>query len=274
MGTLVLLHAHPDDESMTTGGTIARAHAEGHRVVLVVATGGEHGESPDDLAEGETLTDRRRRETEASAAVLGVDRLVWLGYQDSGMTGWEQNGDPRSFLAAPLDEAAGALAGVLREEHADVLTSYDWHGNYGHPDHIKVHHVGARAAELVADDLPALRVFEATMNRDAMARWFAEAAEQGMQIDPGGDGEEWDPNGPADDGNPFGMPEAELTLEVDVSEYLAQKRASIACHRSQVTDSAFFLEMPEEAFARAFSAEWYIERGAPAGLATGWFFDS
>ena len=274
MGTLVLLHAHPDDESMTTGGTIARAHAEGHRVVLVVATGGEHGEAPDDLAEGETLTDRRRRETEASAAVLGVDRLVWLGYHDSGMTGWEQNGDPRSFMAAPVDEAAGKLADLLREERADVLTSYDWHGNYGHPDHVKVHHVGARAAELVAGELPGLRVLEATMNRDAMARWFAEAIEQGIEIDPNGDGEEWDPNGPADDGNPFGMPEAELTLEVDVAPFLAQKRASIECHRSQVTDSAFFLEMPEESFARAFSVEWYIERGAPAGMVRGWIFDS
>jgi LmbE family N-acetylglucosaminyl deacetylase len=274
MGTLVLLHAHPDDESMTTGGTIARAHEEGHRVVLVVATGGEHGESPDDLAPGETLTDRRRAETEASAAVLGVDRLVWLGYHDSGMNGWEQNGDPRSFNSAPLDEAAGRLADVLREERAGVLTSYDWHGNYGHPDHVKVHQVGARAAELVADDLPGLRVFEATMNRDAMVRWFQEAKAQGIRLAPeGAEDEDFDPSQPMDDGNPFGMPESELTLEVDVQPYLARKRASIECHRSQVTDSAFFLDMPEEAFATAFSSEWFVERGAPAGLRRGWIFD-
>jgi LmbE family N-acetylglucosaminyl deacetylase len=274
MGTLVLLHAHPDDESMTTGGTIARAHDEGHRVVLVVATGGEHGERPDDLAPGETLTDRRRTETEASAAVLGVDRLVWLGYHDSGMSGWEQNGDPRSFKAAPLDEAAGRLVDVLREERADVLTSYDWHGNYGHPDHVKVHQVGARAAELVAADLPALRVFEATMNRDAMVRWFEEAKAQGIRLAPeGAEEEDFDPSQPMDDGNPFGTPEAELTLQVDVTPYLARKRASIECHRSQVTDSAFFLAMPEEAFSTAFSSEWFIERGAPAGLRSGWILD-
>jgi LmbE family N-acetylglucosaminyl deacetylase len=273
MGVLVCLHAHPDDESMTTGGTIARAKAEGHRVVLVVATGGEHGEVPDDLAADETIVARRRAETERSAAVLGVDRVVWLGYRDSGMTGWEQNGDPDSFVSADVDEAAGRLATVLREEAADVLTSYDWHGNYGHPDHVKVHHVGARAAELVKADLPALRVYEATMNRDAMGRFFAEAVAQGMALDPDGTGEEWDPNGPADDGNPFGTPEAELTHEVDVSPYVALKRASIGCHRSQATDSAFFLDMPEDSFARAFSTEWFIERGAPAGLSRRWLFD-
>ena len=133
MGTLVCFHAHPDDEAISTGGTIAQAAAEGHRVVLVVATNGDHGEVPDDLAPGETLVDRRRTETAASAAALGIDRVVWLGYTDSGMTGWEQNADPNSFMQADVDEAAGRLAEVLREEQADVLTTYDWHGNYGHP---------------------------------------------------------------------------------------------------------------------------------------------
>ena len=148
MATLVCLHAHPDDEALSTGGTMARASAEGHRVVLVVATNGEHGEVPEDLRDGETLVDRRRAETEASAAALGIDRVVWLGYTDSGMTGWEQNADPASFLQADVEEAARRVAEVLEEESADVLTTYDWHGNYGHPDHVKVHHVGHRAAEL------------------------------------------------------------------------------------------------------------------------------
>ncbi|MEY2753709.1 MAG: hypothetical protein RJB65_67, partial [Actinomycetota bacterium] len=86
MGTLVCLHAHPDDESIATGGSIARAVDEGHRVVLVVATNGDHGEIPPDLAEGETLVDRRRAETMRSAEVLGIHRVEWLGYADSGMT--------------------------------------------------------------------------------------------------------------------------------------------------------------------------------------------
>jgi LmbE family N-acetylglucosaminyl deacetylase len=259
MGTLVALHAHPDDESLTTGGTLARASAEGHRVVLVVATNGDFGEVPDDLGPGETLVDRRRAETMRSAAALGIHRVVWLGYQDSGMTGWEQNADPLAFVQAPVDEAAERLAAILREEAADVLTTYDWHGNYGHPDHVKVHTVGHRAADLAGT--PSL--FEATINRDAMVAMMA-----------GNDalGADFDPNGPADDGNPVGMPEAELTLRVDVSAYVDRKRESIKSHVSQVTDTGTFLDMPEEIFAVAFGTEWFIERGAPAGIRDGFLF--
>ena len=84
---------------------------------------------------------------------------------------------------------------------------------------------------------------------------------------------DFDPNGPADDGNPFGTPEAELTHAVDVSAYVAQKRAAIACHRSQATDTAFFLEMPEDVFASGFRTEWFIKAGDPPGLRTGWLFE-
>lgn len=258
MGTLVCFHAHPDDEAIQTGGSMARAVAEGHRVVLVVATNGDHGEVPDDLAPGETLVDRRRRESDASAAVLGIHRVAWLDYADSGMTAWDQNEHPESFLQAPLDDAAERLASILRDEQADVLTVYDWHGGYGHPDHIKVHHVGHRAAELAGTP----KVFEATMNRDAIARM--------MSLMPGE--AEFDPEGPSDDGNPFGTPEAEIHLEVDVRAFVAQKRASIACHASQVSDSSFFLSMDETAFEAAFGTEWFIERGAEPGLRQGWLF--
>jgi LmbE family N-acetylglucosaminyl deacetylase len=251
---------------------MARAHAEGHRVVLVVATNGEHGEVPDDLAPGETLVDRRRIETMQSAAALAIDRVVWLGFHDSGMTGWEQNADPHSFLQADLDDAAGRLADILRAESADVLTIYDWHGNYGHPDHIQVNRVGIRAAEMVADELAGLRVFEATINRDAIARMIALAAEAGTAAF-GDEDEDFDPNGPADDGNPFGMSEAELTHEVDVSDYVVAKRSAISSHRSQVTDTGFFLSMSEEMFASAFGKEWFIERGRPPGMHPGWLFD-
>eukprot|EP01041_Mallomonas_annulata_P034928 gene34928-57791_t len=94
---------------------MARAVEEGHRVVLVVATNGDHGEVPDDLAPGETLVDRRRAETAKSAEVLGIHRVAWLDYADSGMTGWAQNDHEHSFHQAPLDEAAERLAAILRE---------------------------------------------------------------------------------------------------------------------------------------------------------------
>jgi LmbE family N-acetylglucosaminyl deacetylase len=264
MGTLVCFHAHPDDESISTGGSIARASAEGHRVVLVVATNGDHGEVPADLAPGETLVDRRRAETERSAAVLGVHRVVWLGYADSGMTGWAQNDHEHSFWQAPVDDAAARLADVLREERADVLTTYDWHGNYGHPDHIQVHRVGHRAAEMAGTPT----VFEATMNRDHIVRMMAMAGELG-----GPDQEEFDPTGPADDGNPFGMSEAELTHAVDVTAFIGAKRDSMRCHRSQITDASFFLEMPDEVFAMGFGTEWFIKVGADHPLRPGWLFE-
>jgi len=288
MATLVCFHAHPDDEAITTGGSMARASDEGHRVVLVVATNGDFGEVPDDLADGETLVDRRRKELMRSAEVLGIHRVVWLGYRDSGMTGWEQNADPESFMQADVDEAAERLAAILREEQAHVLTTYDWHGNYGHPDHVKVHTVGHRAAELAGTP----EVFEATMNRDHVARMMAMAAELGMTTPPPSDPakrndaapegvtdgeplrpEDFDPNAPADDGNPFGMAEAELTHAVDVSAWVARKRESIACHRSQVSDSSFFLQMPEQAFNAGFGTEWFIKRGQAPGLRPGWLFE-
>ena len=166
MATVVFVHAHPDDESTLTSGSMARASAEGHRVVTVIATNGEHGEAPEDLGPDETVADRRRREAEASASALGVARLAWLGYADSGMTGWDQNRHEASFHAADLDEAAGRLAALLDEELADVVVGYDWHGNYGHPDHVKVHHVVRRAVDLVGGPRP--RLLEATMNRDRL----------------------------------------------------------------------------------------------------------
>ncbi len=272
MSTLVCFHAHPDDEAIATGGTMARAASEGHRVVLVVATNGEHGEVPDDLADGETLVERRRAETEASLAALGAHRMVFLGYRDSGMTGWEQNAHPDSFLQADLDQAADQLAAVLREEDADVLTIYDWHGNYGHPDHIKVHTVGHAAADRLFAEGRSLRLLEATMNRDKMVAMIQQAIEAGEIPAVDDNGEPFDPAGPADDGNPFGTPEAELTLSVEVADFVGAKRAAISAHRSQVTDQSFFLQMPDDVFASSFGTEYFIEHGATPPMRDGWIF--
>ena len=150
VSTIVYLHAHPDDEASQTSGSMARAASEGHRVVVVYATNGDHGQVPADLAPGETVVARRRAEAEASSRVIGTARVAWLGYADSGMTGWEQNGHGEALHGADLDEAAGRLAAILDEEDADVLIGYDWHGGYGHPDHVKVHHIAHRAADLAA----------------------------------------------------------------------------------------------------------------------------
>jgi LmbE family N-acetylglucosaminyl deacetylase len=260
MSTIVFCHAHPDDEASQTSGAMARASAEGHRVVVVFATNGDHGEVADDAVEGETVADHRRREAEASAAAIGLARIVWLGYADSGMSGWEQNDADDSFHRADLAEAARRLADVLDEEDADVLVGYDWHGGYGHPDHVKVHHLVHAAAPL-ARRTP--RLLESTMNRTAMSRQFDEAKAAGLEMD-------WSPDDPMDDGNPLGTPEDEITWEVDVSSYLDRKRASLEAHRSQATDIGEFLSLPPEVFARFFGREYYIEPGLEGPMRHGW----
>ncbi|MCU1380287.1 MAG: GlcNAc-PI de-N-acetylase [Acidimicrobiales bacterium] len=248
MATLVCFHAHPDDESIATGGTMAAAAAAGHRVVLVLATRGEHGEVDDGfLDEGETLSGRRERETLASADVLGVATVEFLGYTDSGMMGTPENDLPGSFWTADVDEAAQRLAEILRAEQAEMLTIYDSNGNYGHPDHIQVHRVGVRAAELAGTP----RVYEATVNRDEMRRGMAELAEQGMLPGEAPDFEEFE----------LGVSESVLTTRVDVSDWLQQKRASMRSHASQIAEQSFFLSMPDSAFTSAFGVEWYIHRG-------------
>lgn len=260
MSTIVFLHAHPDDEASGTAGTMRLAADAGHLVVCVYATGGEHGTVPDDLADGETVVDRRRREAETSNRLLGTARVAWLGYADSGMTGWEQNDRAGSFHAAELEEAAGQLAALLDEEDADVVVGYDWHGGYGHPDHVKVHHVVHRAVELAARRP---RHLETTMNRDHLRRLLEQARQAGA-VAPG-EGADWDPDLPADDGNPVGMPEAELHWHVDVRPVLATKRAALTAHASQ-EDVGWMLGMPEDQYAMAFGDEWYLEPGRPDGL--------
>ena len=252
MATLVFFHAHPDDESIATGGTMAMAADAGHRVVLVLGTRGEHGEVADDFLDpGETLGERRTKETLGSAEVLGVARVEFLDYLDSGMMGTPENDAPGAFWQADIDEAAARLAEILREEQADVLTIYDENGNYGHPDHIQVHRIGCRAAELAGTP----RVYEATVNKDEMRRGMEDWATTGEQRDFEMPSEE--------EFESLGMPEHVLTTRIDVSEYLERKKRSMRAHASQIAETSFFLAMPDEAFAQAFGVEWYIRQGVP-----------
>jgi LmbE family N-acetylglucosaminyl deacetylase len=264
MATLVTFHAHPDDEAIACGGTMARAAAEGHRVVLVVATRGEHGEVEDGfLAPGESLADRRAAETLAAAEVLGAARLEFLGYQDSGMMGTPENDAPDSFWQADVDEAAGRLAAILTEERADVLTIYDANGVYGHPDHIQVHRVGLRAAELAGTPT----VYESTMNREAATELLALATEEM-------DTAEAEEAAAGLDLATFGTPAHLLTTAVDVTAHLDRKRRAMAAHASQIAETSFFLKMDDETFRRAWGTEWYVRRGAPEGTREDWLLQS
>jgi LmbE family N-acetylglucosaminyl deacetylase len=220
MATIVSFHAHPDDEALLTGGTLARLAAEGHRVVLVVATAGEAG-----LAAGEppeVLGPRRRAELEASRRALGLARVEVLGFPDSGSATPlrpRPAGTPPRFAELPVDEAAAPLADLLRAEAADVLTTYDAAGGYGHPDHVAVHRVGARAAALAGTPL----VLEATFDRDLFARLVRSLAIV-RRVAPV-------PQLP-DPASAY-TPRRELTHRVDVRAQVPAKLAALRAHASQ-----------------------------------------
>lgn len=246
--TLVTFHAHPDDEAIATGGVMARAADEGHRVVALFATGGELGEVPDGLLrDGETLAQRRLEETRAAAEILGVRRFEFLGYRDSGMAGEPTNDAPGAFAVADVEEAARRVAEILVEESADVLTVYDDRGGYGHPDHIQVHRVGIRAAAIAGTP----RVYEATMNRDHIRALIRARADEMAELEDVPPEEEFD----------IGSPASAITTTVDVRAYTTRKRAAMAAHASQIPAESFFLRMPEDAFREAFGWEWFIRRG-------------
>jgi LmbE family N-acetylglucosaminyl deacetylase len=249
MATAVFFHAHPDDEAITTAGTMAKMAKDGHRVVLVTATRGELGEVPDGLlASGETLADVRDRELGEACRILGVSRREFLGYLDSGMEGDATNADPTCFWQADVEEASRRLADLLDEEGADVLTIYDEHGGYGHPDHVQVYRVGKRAGEMAGT--PA--VFMTTINRDHVRDLMQRAAELGINP-PGGD------EGP--DTDTFGEPASRITTEVDVNDFLDEKKAAMRAHASQIADSSFFLSLPDDIFKLVWGTEWYIAVG-------------
>ena len=171
------------------------------------------------------------------------------------MMGEPTNDDPRSFWQADIDEAAIRLAALLTEVGCDVLTIYDDHGNYGHPDHIQVYRVGRRAGELAGVPL----VFQATMNRDAILRSLRERAADFAELEAEGRGPGIDEN------TDMGSPEALITHAIDVSAFVDHKRRSMRCHESQISPDDFFLAMPIEGFRQAFGTEWFIAEGVSRG---------
>jgi len=256
MATVTFFHAHPDDEAIATGGTMASLADEGHRVVLVTATRGELGEVDEGfLDEGETLAQRREVELADAAGILGAARLAFLGYEDSGMEGEPSAERPGCFATADLDEAAGRLAELLAEEASDVLVVYDEHGGYGHPDHVQVHRVGMAAAERASTPV----VYMATMDRDFMTELRRKALETELATEEELEG-----------ADTMGEPAARITTEVDVSPWIGTKRAAMAAHASQISEESFFLSMPEDVFAEVWGQEWYIRvRPEPERLGDG-----
>ena len=252
MATVVAFHAHPDDEALLTGGTLARLAAEGNRVVIVVATDGvvEPANDPGGQA--------RLDELRASASVLGAARVVHLGYADSGH-GPVLYPDPPGrtrFARAETGEAAAKLAALIAEEHADLLLSYDPQGGYGHRDHIKVHQVGARAAQMTGT-----RVLEATLPRELITGLFTlmRLLRFAVRYEPA-------------EIRGIYTPRSAITHRVSVHRYARQKQAALAAHVSfprsggrSARLARAMLALPVPVFGLVFGRVWFTEPGAAAG---------
>jgi LmbE family N-acetylglucosaminyl deacetylase len=248
--TVVFFHAHPDDESIFTGGTISLLAAHGVRTVVVIATAGERGVG--NLAPAPAGI--RAAEAEAACRILGVDALHFLGYADSD-TGENGPSGFDLFHAVPVGEAAQRLAKLLRDERATALVTYDDGGIYAHPDHLAVHRVGTMAAELADVGV----VYEATVDREYLH--FVETHLVGHAI-------EWllgEDAMPVTNRAPLGVPTVMVSTTVDVRAAIALKRAAIAAHASQLPPRAAIHQMDDETFAAVYGFEWFIRRG-PAGV--------
>lgn len=244
--TLVFFHAHPDDEALLTAGTMARADAEGMRVVLVTATAGEAGLADPGMTGA--LGSVRLAELERSARILGVQRLEVLGYPDSGLTGTAHPGGEPSFSQVPVAKVAEQLARIVREERAAALIGYDASGGYGHPDHRQVHRCARAAAALT----PGATLFEATAPRWPFATGVR-IADAVLTLPPDFDRQAYE--------EAF-TPSDEITHRVDVRDYADFKRAALRAHASQATGADVrtldaLLRLPRPVFRMLLGTEYY-----------------
>jgi LmbE family N-acetylglucosaminyl deacetylase len=313
-GGVLFVHAHPDDESMGTGGSIARLVAGGHRVDLVTCTDGAEGEIHDPELDPEEARPRlvaiRAAELACSLDALGdgAVRHHLLGYRDSGMMDTDANHHPESFWQADLGLAAEKLIGIVRAAEPAAIVSYDENGQYGHPDHINANRVAVAAYEAVES---VDRLYEVAFNREAWFALMSEMRERGITL-PWGMDEVLDPARAdaatpaalpraADELNPsnvqalrhvetaigegerppedFGTPDALVTTRIDVSAFLDRKRASMACHRTQRQDLGWMLELPHDLADRAMTTEHYVLRrrrsaAVADGYREGWLLET
>lgn len=249
--TLMTVHAHPDDEVLSTGGTIAKYAAAGARTVLVTCTNGEVGEINDPNLDPEEarvrLAELRLAELERSAAILGIGAIELLRYRDSGMMGTEDNDNPASFWQADLDEAAGRLVRLIRLHRPHVVVTYDENGNYGHPDHINANRVTVRAVAAAGDPnrYPELGMDPWQPSKLYYTAWSRERALRAVQLmDERGIEFPWRSEG--DEQQEWGVPRESLHAEIDVRPFLAQKMEALRAHRTQIGPEWFFLNLPED----------------------------
>lgn len=279
----MFVHAHPDDEAIGTGVTMAKYAADGAHVTLVTCTLGEEGEihvpelaglAPD---QADQLGGYRIAELREACAALGVTDWRFLGgagrYRDSGMMGTPQNDHPRAFWGADLDETAGHLAAVLREVRPQVLVTYDPNGFYGHPDHIQAHRVATRAVDLAADaDLapetgPAWevsKVYWTTVPRSVLAAGIEQFRASSDN-----------PFAGVEDVAelPFGTPDEEVSARIEATAHVDAKSAAMRAHATQIPPNSWLLSLAGDAGAEVLGVEFYVlaSGGKGEGVGThGW----
>jgi len=256
MPGLLCFHAHPDDESISTGGLLAATAASGRPVTVVTATRGEAGEirNRDDAEEvRDRLGEIRTAELVAALGTLGVGDPVFLGYRDSGMMGTPENDHPDAFWGADFFEAVGRLIKIIRERRPNVITAYDPFGGYGHPDHIQVHRVGTAAYWAAADIgrypvsafgepwLPS-KLYWTTFSRDRMVK-----ARRRLTSDLGSDDELDEPA--------VGSLDGYITTTVDVVEWFDLKHRALLSHDTQFAADSWIRTLPSDVLRRFIGFE-------------------
>ena len=262
--TLLAVHAHPDDECISTGGVLARYAEAGVRTIVITCTDGAVGEISDPaLATPENLAEVRSGELDQALRLLRVSRSVRLGYRDSGMAGTADNSNPASLNQAPFDEALEKVVRVIRKEQPQVVVTYDERGGYGHPDHIRAHQLAEAAFWAAADSsrfpeagapFAPSKLYYVAVAMSAMRRFGERLREAGIQV----------PFRDMQDDPPFGAPDEMITTTVDVSAYADVKRAALEAHRTQMGPNMWFMRLPAELWRESFGRETF-ERRVGAG---------
>jgi len=253
--TLMAVHAHPDDESSSTGGVFARYSDEGIRTVLVTCTNGEYGDGPGRVKPGEDghvpdeVAKTRLGELTLACEHLGIDHLETLGYHDSGMSDWEYKDRPDVFCNVELTESVGRLVELFERYRPDVVITYADNGGYNHPDHLRAHEITVHAVE--ATDIPAKLYFIARRRRD-WERMRERMLAAGIEMPT-------PPQRPQSPEVQKAMEEMEnsITTSVDTTDVADRKRAALSAHASQL-DESWWLRFPPDAFAEVFGNETFI----------------
>jgi len=254
----MVVHAHPDDESIGTGGILAKYSQQGIRTVIVYGTRGEAGEilntefvfpSP-----GLSIKEIRALELEKALKILQVESTYFLGYRDSGMEGSSENLHSQAFAQADLKEATGRLVEIIRRIRPHVIVTYNEKGLYGHPDHIMTNRVTLSAFDGAGDAQfecqqklkswnPSKLYYTAIPigRLQALQKWATDSGED-LGFDP----------------ENLGTPDEKITTTVDVREYVSRKLEAIFCHQSQVRSDSFFRRIPDEWRDEVFGYEHFV----------------